>query len=125
MARRRLRKKIPELCVALEGRIRDHPRFLPAQHLASGAGLCPGNNESAGKRKRGKTRKGSLGLRRALSQAAWAASRTKATYLAARHHRRPLGEERNARSSPTTCSKPIAPTKIAGLTISIDSMPKG
>ena len=59
-------------------------QFPSAQHLASWAGLCPGNNESAGKRKSGKTRKGSLWLRRALSQAAWAASRTKATYLAAR-----------------------------------------
>ncbi len=134
MARHHLRKKIPELRVALEGRIRDHHRFLlkqlldhlqflegkiseverqiencmepfekavtlwttipgvdvgtawslvaetgaqreqfpSAQHLASWAGLCPGNNESADKRKTGKTRKGSLWLRRALSQAAWA-----------------------------------------------------
>ncbi len=149
MARQRLRKKIPELRVALEGRVRDHHRFLlkqlldhlkfleekiaeverqiercmvpfekavtlwitipgvdvvtawslvaetgarmeqfpSAQHLASWAGLCPGNNESAGKRKSGKTRKGSLWLRRALSQAAWAAAHTKATYLAARYRR--------------------------------------
>jgi len=149
MARHRLRKKIPELRVALEGRIRDHHRFLlkqlldhlkflegkiseverqiercmapfekavtlwitipgvdvvtawslvaetganmeqfpSAQHLASWAGLCPGNNESAGKRKSGKTRKGSLWLRRALSQAAWAAAHTKSTYLAARYRR--------------------------------------
>jgi transposase len=45
-------------------------QFPSAQHLASWAGLCPGNNESAGKRKSGKTRKGSLCLRRALSQVA-------------------------------------------------------
>jgi transposase len=143
----RLRKKIPELRLALEGRIRDHHRFLlkqlldhlkflegkirevegqiekrveplekagtlrttipgmdvvtawslvaetganmeqfpSAQHLASWAGLCPGNNESAGKRKSGNTRKGSLWLRRALGQAAWAAAHTKVTYLAARY----------------------------------------
>jgi transposase len=135
MARRRLRQKIPELRVALEGRVRDHHRFLlrqrldhlkfleqksaeveqqiekclgpfekavtlwitipgveaatawslvaetganmepfpSAQHVAAWAGLCPGKNESAGKRKSGKTRKGSLWLRCALSQVAWAA----------------------------------------------------
>jgi transposase len=157
MARHRPRKKIPELRVALEGRIRDHPRFplrqlldrwkfleskirevegqiekcmvpfekavapwttIPgaevvtawslvaetgarmepfpsAQHLASWAGLCPGNNESTGKRKSGKTREGSLWLRRTLSQTTWAASRTKATYLAARY--RQLDTRRGAK----------------------------
>lgn len=55
--------------------------------MARWAGLCPGNNESAGKRKSGKTSKGSPWLRRALSQAAWAASHTKATYLSARYKR--------------------------------------
>jgi hypothetical protein len=61
--------------------------FPSAHHLASWAGLCPGNNESAGKRRSRKTRKGSVWLRRALCQAAWAASRTKSTYLAAQYHR--------------------------------------
>jgi transposase len=61
--------------------------FATAAHLASWAGVCPGNNESAGKRRSGKTRKGSHWLRTALLQAAWAASRTKDTYLAA-HFRR-------------------------------------
>lgn len=149
MAVRRLRAKMEHLRLALQGKIRDHHRFLlrklldhlhfvegkiaeldteierlmqpyqttvdrwmeipgiqkvtawnlvaeigvnPKQfpspaHLASWAGLCPGNNESAGKRKSGKTRKGSPWLRRALSQAAWAASHTKATYLSARYKR--------------------------------------
>jgi hypothetical protein len=49
--------------------------------------VCPGNNESGGKRKSGKTRKGSPWLRRALCEGAWAASRTKNTYLAAQYRR--------------------------------------
>ena len=65
----------------------DMDQFPSPDHLASWAGLCPGNNESAGKRRSGKTRKGSVWLRRALCQAAWAASRTKNTYLAAQYRR--------------------------------------
>jgi transposase len=55
----------------------DVARFPTAGHLASWAGMCPGNHESAGKRKGGKTRKGSTWLRRALVQAAHGAARTK------------------------------------------------
>jgi transposase len=62
-------------------------RFPTAAHLASWAGRCPGNNESAGKRKSGKTRKGNTWLRAALVEAAHAASRARATYLAAQYHR--------------------------------------
>src|SRR5262249_4355954 len=51
------------------------------------AGMCPGSNESAGKRRSGRTTKGDRWLKRTLVQAAWAASHTKATYLAA-HYRR-------------------------------------
>jgi len=65
----------------------DMERFPTAGHLASWAGMCPGNNESAGKRKSGKTRKGSPWLREALVEAAQAASRTKKTYLASQYHR--------------------------------------
>jgi len=65
----------------------DMSRFPSANHLASWAGLCPGNNESAGKRKSGKTRKGDQWLRRALVEVAWAASRTKETYLSSQYHR--------------------------------------
>jgi transposase len=146
LARGRLRAKIPQLRVALEGMVRDHHRYLltvvldqldylsrtidkisqrieeisppsfrdavrlvstvdgiqqrtaesilaetgidmtqfpSATHLSSWAGICPGNNESAGKRKSGKTPKGNRWLRGALGEAACAASRTKATYLAA------------------------------------------
>ena len=61
--------------------------FRTAGHLASWAGVCPGNNESAGKRRTGRTRKGNQWLRSALIQVAWAASRTKDTYLSA-HFRR-------------------------------------
>jgi transposase len=65
----------------------DLTRFPNAKHLASWAGLCPGNNESAGKRYSGKTRKGSPWLRACLVQAAHAAARTKGTYLAAQYRR--------------------------------------
>ena len=143
-----LRAKIPQLQAALEGRVRDHHRFLlqsllrqlyfisteiealdarldqlgqqhldlaealnrwvtvpgvdrvaawsfiaemgtdcnqfpSAAHLASWAGVCPGNNESAGKRISSKIRKGSPWLRRMACQSAWAAARTKNTYLSA------------------------------------------
>lgn len=149
LALRRLRGKIPDLRLALHGRVRDHHRFLlktlldhlefldsqitrlddrieevarpfqeaiqrlttipgiqkrtaenliaeigpnmeqfpSAAHLASWAGLCPGNNESAGKRKSGKTPKGNRWLGRCLTEASWAASRTKNTYLAAQYRR--------------------------------------
>jgi transposase len=65
----------------------DMSRFASHRHLSSWAAMCPGNNESAGKRKHGKTNKGSRYLRRALVQAAWAASHTKETYLSAQYQR--------------------------------------
>jgi transposase len=148
-AKTRLRRKLPELRLALTGRVTDHHRFLlqlhlehwdrleelvsrlnarieaalaphrtaverlttipgidvrtaevivaevgpdmgrfpTAAHLASWAGVCPGNNESAGKRRGGRTRKGSRWLRTALVQAGWAAGRTKATYLGSQFRR--------------------------------------
>src|SRR2546429_8642687 len=49
--------------------------------------MCPGNNESAGKRKSGKPAQGNRWLRRSLIEAAWAAARTKGTYLAAQYRR--------------------------------------
>jgi transposase len=52
-------------------------QFADGPHLASWTAMCPGNHESAGKRKSGKTRKGNRWLRGALTQAAWAASHTK------------------------------------------------
>jgi len=145
LARGKLRNKTTELEQALDGRIRDHHRFLlkeyldewsalgqritrieeevdkrirpfekavalwetipgvdhvtacnlvaeigvnmnqfpTAQHLASWAAVCPGNHESAGKRKSGRTRDGNKWLRRTLCQAAWAVTRKKNCYLSA------------------------------------------
>ncbi len=65
----------------------DMGQFPSDAHLASWTGICPGNEESAGKRKRSKTTKGNRWLRRALTQAAWAATHTKDSYLGAQYHR--------------------------------------
>ena len=65
----------------------DLKQFEDAAHLASWAGMCPGNNESGGKRKSGRTRKGSKWLRRALVEAAHGAARTKAKYFKNLYHR--------------------------------------
>lgn len=65
----------------------DMDRFPTAGHLASWAGMCPGNNESAGKRKSGRTTKGSPWLKATLVQIAHAAGRSKNTYLSALYHR--------------------------------------
>jgi transposase len=149
LAKRRLRAKIPELKLALQGRVTEHHRFMlrtllrhvdhmdeliatfdncietvmapfasirdrlmtipgvhqrtaecliaelgmnmaafPTDaHLASWAGICAGNDESAGKKRSSRIRKGNRWLRQTLVQAAWAASHTKQTYLAAQYHR--------------------------------------
>jgi transposase len=149
LAQKQLRKKIPELQLALEGKVTDNHRFLlrmqldhiehleglverlntrieeqlvpfasaaerlqtipgvgqraaevllaeigpdmsvfpTAGHLSSWAGMSPGNNESAGKRRSGHTTKGSRWLRTLLVQVAWAASHTKDTYLSAQYRR--------------------------------------
>lgn len=65
----------------------DMSRFGSAARLSSWAGLCPGQHESAGRQRRGTTRKGSKWLRMHLTQAAKAASRTKDTYLSAQYAR--------------------------------------
>jgi transposase len=150
LARRRLREKLPELRVALQGKVTEHHRYFlkmlleqltfieraieqidhriaevssdsfrqavrllttmpgvgqrtaenvlaeigtemdqfPSEkHLCSWAGVSPGNDESAGKRRSGKTPKANHWLRRALGEAAWAAARSKDTYLRAQFHR--------------------------------------
>jgi transposase len=149
LAQRRLRAKIPELRLALAGKVRDHHRFLlkeflqewkaleerirriekeidlhiaplkqavqlwesipgvdhvsacnlvaeigvnmaqfpSAQQLASWAAVCPGNNQSAGKRISGTMREGNKWLRRTLCQVAWAVTRKKDCYLSAQFKR--------------------------------------
>ena len=149
LARSAMRPKIPQLVLALEGKLREHHRFMLGQHLrqveflegqiaefdarieelmrpfdealrrldaipginaraaqtivaeigidmsrfptphhlASWAGLCPGNNESAGKRRSGKTNFGNRHLKAMLVQVAWAAARTKKSYFHAMYHR--------------------------------------
>jgi len=62
-------------------------QFPTAAHLASWSGLCPGNRESGGKHLSGKTRKGSPWLGRMACQCAWAAARTKNTYLSLQFRR--------------------------------------
>ena len=78
--------------------------FPTSKHLASWAGQCPGNDRSAGKRRSGRTRKGSRWLGIALTETALAATRTKNTYLAAQYrrlrprrgHKRALGAVRHS-----------------------------
>jgi len=65
----------------------DLSAFPTAKHLVSWAGLCPGNRESGGKRMSGRVRKANRYVKRAMCQAAWAASHTKNTYLAAFYRR--------------------------------------
>lgn len=65
----------------------DMDQFPDEKHLASWAGVCPGQNESAGKRMSGKTRKGNSTLKKTLVQCANSASRAKDCYLSAQHKR--------------------------------------
>jgi transposase len=88
-------RRVAEVLLAEIGA--DVRRFPTAHHLASWAGMCPGNNESAGKRKSGKTRKGSRWLRQVLVEAAQAAARGKHTYLGAQYRR--LAPRRGAKKA--------------------------
>ena len=76
----------------------DLTRFPSAKHLASWAGICPGNKESGGKRLSGKIRKANPWLRQVLIEIAHVASKTKATYLASSTGASPHGGARNVRS---------------------------
>jgi transposase len=74
-------------CVILAEIGRDMTRFPTAGHLISWAGLCPRNDESAGKRRSTRMRKAAAWLKTTLVQCAWAAARKKASYLQAQFHR--------------------------------------
>jgi transposase len=65
----------------------DMSRFASSRHLASWAGLCPGNNESAGKRRSGKSHRGNRWIKGVMTEIAWAASRTKNSYSAAQYRK--------------------------------------
>jgi len=80
-----IQRRAAEVLIAETGG--DMSKFATAGHLASWAGVCPGNDESAGKRRSGRTTKGSKWLRQTLTESAKAAARTKDTYLAAQYAR--------------------------------------
>jgi transposase len=80
-----IQRRAAEVIVAETGG--DMTKFPTPGHLASWAGVCPGNDESAGKRRSGRTTKGSKWLRQTLTESAKAAARTKDTYLAAQYAR--------------------------------------
>jgi len=82
--------------------------FATARHLASWAGVCPGNDESAGKRRSGRTRNGSKWLPAALIEAAKAASRTRDTYLAAQYQRLRIRRGANKATTAVTHSMLVA-----------------
>jgi transposase len=80
-----VQRRTAEVLIAETGG--DMSAFPTAKHLANWAGVCPGNDQSAGKRRSGRTTKGSKWLRSALIEAARAAARTRHTYLAAQYQR--------------------------------------
>jgi transposase len=91
-----VKQRTAEVIIAEVGT--DLSAWPSARHLCSWAALCPGNDESAGKRRSGRTRKGNRWLRAALLQAAWAATKVKGGYFGAQYRRiaKRRGEKRAA-----------------------------
>src|SRR5436853_124025 len=110
----------------------DMSRFPSDRHAASWAAICPGHDESAGKRRSGKTRKGNRWLRTALIEAANSASgRTRGTYLNAQylrlrsrrgHAKAIVAVAHSILVSPTTCSSETSPMKSSGVTTSLAAL---
>jgi len=78
--------RVGSACIIAEIGV-DMNQFHGASHLASWAGLCPGNHESAGRQRGGKTRKGNVFLKTALVTAAIAAGKARGTYYAEKYRR--------------------------------------
>jgi transposase len=65
----------------------DMSRFASSRHLASWAGLCPGNNESAGKQRSGKSYRGNRWIKGVMTEIAWAATHTKGSYASTQYRK--------------------------------------
>jgi transposase len=83
----------------------DMSRFPTHEHLASWTALCPGNSESAGKQRSGRTRRGNPYIKTALLQAAWAASKAKNTYLQSKY--RALAARKGSKKAATAVAHSI------------------
>jgi hypothetical protein len=109
----------------------DMSRFATARHLASWAGRCPGNDQSAGKRRSGKTRNGSKWLDYALEEAAMAAIRVKDNYFAAQYqrlkprrgHKKALGAVKHSMLCAIWPSPPARPIATSPATTSPPATP--
>ncbi|HSK56686.1 MAG TPA: IS110 family transposase [Jiangellales bacterium] len=96
----------------------DMSRFPTPGHLSSWAGLCPGQHESAGKRRSGRTRNGDSWLCGTLGEAAVAAARTKNTYLAERYRR--LARRRGAKRAQVAVARTLLEAAWHVLTYDVD-----
>jgi transposase len=109
-------RRAAEVIIAETGA--DMTRFPTPAHLTSWAGLCPGNNESAGKRLSGRTRHGNAWLAGTLGDCATAAARTKNTYLAERHRR--LKRRRGPKRAKVALSRTILESAWQVITRDVD-----